>query len=1489
MSKINAVRFINLNYNNNAMKINDECMQFSGKSTLLSLRNGGGKTVLVQMMTAPFVHRGKQKTKDRPFESYFTTAKPSFILVEWLLDGGAGYVLTGLMVRKNQEISEEKTDALEMMAIISEYKEPCMQDIHHLPVVEQNEKTMKLKSYNSCRKLFEDYKKDKKISFFCYDMSSPAQSRQYFYKLMEYQINYKEWETIIRKVNVKESGLSELFSDCRTEKELVEKWFLEAVESKLNKEENKVKNFQEILEKYAGKYKNIKEQLKRRDAIQKFKEAAEEIQINAEDFLVKEGEKIEQEKVIAAFIARLNVLYEEAEIERERQEEGRKKLQEELEFLKYEQLSCEFHEKNREKRNHASNREMIDLEKESLLRKQEKIQKKVHVFLCAKQQEMVNEDKQEWEIRKEKAAISRTKEENLEPERNRIGGQLSGYYEYRLSDNKEKREAIKKQKLQIRKDISQQKDILNEYREKTKKITESKGSFRSLVRGYDNIEIKYNSNYKENLSRNILGVYEAGMLDIKQEMYDKEQKKSIQENKEQKEKSENTTEEIHRTERAIEEKREKYFQKDSDIKQAEKEKKGYEQELEERKDILKYLELPEEKLFAREEILHKAKIKMQELSSRRRTLEKKEDALQKEYKLLVSGRVMELPDNLKEEFEKLDVPVVYGMEWLKKNGFTEKKNKEIVSKNPFLPYALILTRQELKKLSEGNGETYTSFPIPIIERENLESIKLDRTQSFVKMQDIHFYILFNENLLDEEKMEIMIEQKQKDIADIRETMQICKNEYEDYFHRFDVIKRQAVTKENWDKIQKKLQKLEKEKEDIFQNIQQARDTKQILKKNFEILQKTLRELEKKIESQAARQRAFKELRTAYAEYEENNKKLQEYEREEERLENRQHLTEEKISQLEENYRELSEQENNMFREEESIQNSCQKFAAYKEINRNVKAGKLLGVDSTLRTDNNSGVKIIPSEAEVLKLEARYEAVTADISQELKELELEEEKALTRYHKSFGELRELCQKYNLKNSEWQNIIYDKREQLYQEAELEDYDKKIERKANLLNEEDKKIGILNSQLEGILKQIVSECGKGNPLEEEKISQKDLESAKNQTKYQLSELERKIAFSEKAIQKYRENLTALSEYNNFSADEEIHFEQDFKKMSEKELRDFKGMLIRDYNDIIRCVQKCRETLAQTLNKIARQEAFQDASYKTPLENMLKVCDNAAKVLRQLNITLESYDSLMKQLEVDISLVETEKKNVTELLEDYVQNIHKNLEKIGRNSTIKIREKSIKMLKVILPVWEDNEKLYSLRLSDLVDEITEEGIRLFENNENAQEYIGRKVTSKNLYDTVVGTGNVQIQLYKIEEQREQQISWNQVAKNSGGEGFLSAFVILSSLLDYMRKDDSDIFMDKNEGKVLLMDNPFAQTNAEHLLKPLMNLADKTNTQLICLTGLGGESIYNRFDNIYVLNLIEAHLRNGIQYLRPEHKKGEEVKVETILPTHIEVEEMLF
>lgn len=182
-----------------------------------------------------------------------------------------------------------------------------------------------------------------------------------------------------------------------------------------------------------------------------------------------------------------------------------------------------------------------------------------------------------------------------------------------------------------------------------------------------------------------------------------------------------------------------------------------------------------------------------------------------------------------------------------------------------------------------------------------------------------------------------------------------------------------------------------------------------------------------------------------------------------------------------------------------------------------------------------------------------------------------------------------------------------------------------------------------------------------------------------------------------------------------------------------------------------------------------------------------SADRVLMQLTTTVQSYDSLMEKLEIDISVVEREKERIVELMEDYVLEIHRNLGKIDHNSTITIR-------------WWESE--------------------------------------------------------------------------------------MSSLLYYMRQDDTDIFTDKNEGKVLIMDNPFAQTNASHLLIPLMDMARKTNTQMICLTGLGGDSIYNRFDNIYVLNLIAAGLRGGLQYLKAEHKRGKEP--DELITARIQVAEQM-
>ena len=328
---------------------------------------------------------------------------------------------------------------------------------------------------------------------------------------------------------------------------------------------------------------------------------------------------------------------------------------------------------------------------------------------------------------------------------------------------------------------------------------------------------------------------------------------------------------------------------------------------------------------------------------------------------------------------------------------------------------------------------------------------------------------------------------------------------------------------------------------------------------------------------------------------------------------------------------------------------------------------------------------------------------------------------------------------------------------------------------------------------------------------------------------------------------------------------------RLSEEELNSCQGRLRRDLR---RYTEEREEQKRQTeglLRELSLKECYQDDFFRKGFNNLLALTGHVPDLKEQLGTLLSSYDTIQKKLEVDLGNIGKERKNVEEILLDYVKDIDDNMRQIDKNSSISVRGRSLRMLKINVPDWEENRELYQKRIQDFTESFLKWGMEAAEKNQNVDELLGKLITTKKLYDDVVNIRNIGIRLYKIEAEREVPISWAEVSANSGGEGFLSAFVILSSLLSYMRRDEADLFAAGEEGKVLIMDNPFAQTNAVHLLKPLMDMARKTNTQLICLSGLGGDSIYNRFDNIYVLNVVSSS--RGMHYLKSEHIKGEDSK----------------
>ncbi len=1478
MSKINAARLININYNNNAIRISDEIFHFNGESTLISLRNGGGKSVLVQMLTAPFVHKRYRDAKDRPFESYFTTSKPSFILVEWALDQNAGFVLTGMMARRSQD--SDSGEELEMVNFVCEYRASCLQDIHHLPVVEKGKKEMTLKNFSACRQMFEGYKRDRSQQFFYYDMNNGAQSRQYFDKLQEYQIHYKEWESIIKKVNLKESGLSELFSDCRDEKGLVEKWFLDAVESKLNKERNRMKEFQSILEKYVGQYKDNRSKIQRRDTIRLFKQEARKIQEKLSVYREGERKEKEQENLVAHFIAELERLQAVTKEEYEDILSRMEQVLAQIAHIEYEKLSGEIYRLEEQMRFHLSNRDMVSMEKEALEREAEEITHRLHLLACAKQQRLADEEKAEWDKALQRLRVAREKNVNLEPERNRLGYVLRCHYEKELEENGKRQQENSRGIAETEENIFQEKQIQSDLEGRLRERVSAEGALKSQVQSYDRQEEQFNTRYQEHFVRNILGEYEPGTMEIFQEAQENRMEELGRERLKTKKALEMSKEAQRSRERKLTDMREEQIRRRAKQEQQSRTRSLYEEELEARRVILKYLDLDEKELFDREKILHASGRKLAEIANLRRNLEKEEDSLQKEYQRLTKGQVLELPQELEAELAGLGIHVVYGMEWLKKNGYPEKENQELVRSHPFLPYGLILSKQELEKLSRHTGNICTSFPIPIILREHLEKRAGEDPGNVRRFGDVSFYVLFNENLLDEEKLRDLVAEKEQQIRRKQEAVRIRQEEYQQYFERQEQVKNQSVSRESYEENEKRLAELADQIRGTDEEIRAASQELTERKEQMERQEQEIRRMDQELERQRRKTEDFQELRGAYEEYARFRQELELCRKEMSRLTDRQKLSREKLEKLRDRQKSLEAERDALLREEEGQQEAVRKYRRYEEYTE--PAEKEAGEDWRGRWE---AVQIQPDLRRIVAdMEARYAAVTATVSLEIQELERQEQLSGRRCKDADQELRHLQKKYGLTENAWQDTRYSRKEESRQEILLEDRRMKIQTKQSLWNEEDKRIAVITQQKADLLKRMRTECGQEEPLPKAEIQNQDFESRKNQLKYQERELKNTADKLQKRLHSLDENLTALAEYSEFEKKEPIVWERDFMAMNAKELRNFKGILIRDYNQYVKSRQDAKEQLVRVLNQIVRDEHFQEDYYKKPLEAMLELSDDAGQVRRQMETTIQSYDSLMEKLEVDISVVEKEKQKIAELLEDYLREVHRNLGRIDQNATITVRERAIKMLKIQLPVWEENENLYHIRLQDLIDELTQKGIGIFERNENAQEYFGTRMTTRNLYDTVVGIGNVQIRLYKIEAQREYPITWAEVAKNSGGEGFLSAFVILSSLLYYMRKDETDIFADRNEGKVLLMDNPFAQTNASHLLKPLMDVAKKTNTQLICLTGLGGDSIYNRFDNIYVLNLITASLRGGMQYLRANHLRGNEP--ETMVVSQIEVME---
>lgn len=1459
MSKINRIRIINLNYNGNIIRIDDETFDLGGESTLLSLRNGGGKTVLVQMVMSLFVNKKYRDTSERPFKSYFTTNRPTLLMVEWVLDQQQGYFLTGMMVRKSQFTEENNNEELDMINFTGFYRSACSYDIENLPVIEERKESKgsrMLKGFGACREQFERLKKEQSADFDYYDMSVPNQRRAYFAKLREYQINNREWETIIKKVNLKESGLSELFANAKDEKGLVERWFLDAIESKLNEESDKIKHFQELAYKFICQYRENQSKIKRKEIIEQYFEDAAVLKRELLEYRGVEEKLSEKKSEIAGFIRDVDGMICE---DMEKLSETREAVEDcdrQLNQIEWEKISCDIY-KMQDERDETLQKRLLSEERITRsVHAREEAEKAISRLHCAKLYGEAEDFRKKIASLKAELELYMQQNVDTEEERKRLGSILYWYY---TSIHSRSQKELKEQEetiLNLQKQKEENGKRAEEETEKIKKYREICGGFNRAIQVFDTIEDSFNKRYQTNFARNLLGEYEDGLLAVCGKKFEeelsgiklklvklaKEGEKLLEEGRQLAEEKEAASLEL--------------FHLQTEVRQLEEKLLVMQEEKQKRRVMMQLVEAPEEELDAKVLILERFERKIEEAEFVKERYLEERNIAKREYENLRQGKVMELPENIVAFFEENGIDSIYGMEWLKKNGRSVKENKRLVSKNPFLPYSVIVNRSELSRLS--GKEVYTRFPIPIIVREELEEALTDEKSALVQLGGIRFLCLFNSHLLDKEELARLLEEKRERIEELEERIASKKEELKEYRLRYDIIQNQTFTLALMEETEKGLRKTQKAFSELEKKQIDLKEKQSETEKKQRINQENLRKAELKQNVLQIREEAYQEFIENYKNYCEDRLEKERYEgriKESEACVKRFRNENQKIDGRLEEMRSLRETVRRALSE---YQKELLRFESYREI-----------AESRIAVEQIDTEK---DKEDYAALKARYLAITDGISKSMERLNEDLRQETARYERKKLELEREREKYTLSEEDYGGKIFSEEE----EERLEKERRHFFREENAAKEDNialqTKVSMLTERLKNLLEKLRERTGYEETVERKQIVEVDFATRTKLVFYEKNKKKEEMHRLTERLHAFQNAQSVMAEYAEFK----ITCEKVGKELTDitaEELNRYHGELRRDLRQIEKEREGKRQNTERLVKRLAEKKEYQDDFFAKGFENLMTLVDDVFLITEQLTTILSSYESILKKLEVDLENVDRERKNVGDTFLDYVRDLHIDMQKIDRNSTINVRGRNIKMLKIEVPAWEDNRELYQVKMRDFVNELIRLGISAIEKNENVEEFLGKIITTKRLYEEVIGIGNIGIRLYKIEAEREVPISWAEVSANSGGEGFLSAFVILISLLSYMRRDESALFASSEEGKVIIMDNPFAQTNAEHLLKPLMDMAKKTNTQLICLSGLGGESIYNRFDNIYVLKLIRSGMRAGIQYMKGEHRKGDEVQ----------------
>lgn len=486
------------------------------------------------------------------------------------------------------------------------------------------------------------------------------------------------------------------------------------------------------------------------------------------------------------------------------------------------------------------------------------------------------------------------------------------------------------------------------------------------------------------------------------------------------------------------------------------------------------------------------------------------------------------------------------------------ENQKLIAGNPFIPYSIILSRNDIEKLSGDTQEIYTNFPIPIILKEELEETITDGKKALMDLGKIKFFVMFNEHLLDEQELKKLLEEKRKILEELEQKQDRKKQEMEEYRSHKIAIENQKFTLQLLEDSKQRIKAIEEEQEELQNQIfackQNKKNTDRLLEENrnnieqSKLLQKTLKS---KVEE-------YKILMVSYPKYlEQIQCRL--------RLIKRRKEAERKIDSLKE--------------ENEKIEKALENFGNIKKELEKDQAEFEKDLDVFLAYKNQEK-EIYEEDYDYVKARIRYNAITEGISENIKDLNENLSQEKKRYDEKVRELKHRNQ-YGLGEEEYIHAIYSEEEVDRLEAER----KQLEKEVNAAKEEnsklEKKLTKLEVKIEHQENLLKEKTGSTQLVERKEIVDTNFPARMRLASHEKEKREKNLKQLYERRNIFQSTQAAMAEYTDYKVTCEMELVS-IENFTSDELLKYQGKLRRDLKNISAARNEQKQATENLIEKI-------------------------------------------------------------------------------------------------------------------------------------------------------------------------------------------------------------------------------------------------------------------------------------------------------------------